>query len=98
MNITKRSGEEKYTLLPEGMIDTANAPTFEAAVEEAVSATKNLEIDFSKVEYISSSGLRVLLKAQKKMLSKGQMVICNVNEAVREVFELTGFNNILTIV
>lgn len=98
MTITKTVNDGKLTLAPQGMIDTANAPAFDTEMEIAVTETKNLVIDFSQVEYISSSGLRVLLKAQKKMASIGQMVLINVNETVKEVFELTGFTNVLTIV
>lgn len=98
MIITKTMNEDKLTLAPQGMIDTANATDFDAEVEIAVTETKNLELDFSGVEYISSSGLRVLLKAQKKMSSIGQMVLTHVNETVKEVLDLTGFTNVLTIV
>lgn len=98
MEITKSINEDKLTLAPQGMIDTANAPDFDAEVELAVTETKNLEIDFSGVEYISSSGLRVLLKAQKKMAAIGQLAISHVNDAVKEVLDLTGFSNVLTII
>lgn len=98
MTITKVVDGEKITLSPEGMLDTANAPAFEAAMEEVLQATKNLTLDFAKVEYISSSGLRVLLKAQKKIGTVGEMTLINVNQSVSEVFELTGFNSILNIV
>lgn len=65
MTITKNNDGTKLTLIPEGMIDTVNSQSFDEEVDAALSETKNLVIDFSKVEYISSSGLRVLLKAQK---------------------------------
>lgn len=98
MVITKSQNGDTLTLAPEGLLDTANAPAFEAEMEAATTATKDLVVDFAKVEYISSSGLRILLKAQKKMNGGGSMRLTNVNDNVKEVFELTGFIDILTIV
>lgn len=98
MTITKTAEGNKLTLIPEGLLDTANSPAFEAEVDKAIDETTDLLIDFAKVEYISSSGLRVLLKAQKKMNTKGQMQIANVNDTVKEVFEITGFTDILNII
>lgn len=98
MTINKVVDGDKITISPEGMLDTANAPAFEAAMEEVLQSTSNLTVDFAKVEYISSSGLRVLLKVQKKIGATGEMTLINVNQSVNEVFELTGFNSILNIV
>jgi len=95
MEFTKSKNGDVLTLAPNGILDTANAAAFETEVDAATNETKNLIIDFSKIEYISSSGLRVLLKAQKKMSAAGSLKLINVNDSVKEVFELTGFNDIL---
>lgn len=97
MTISKIQNGDKVVLSPEGLLDTANAPAFEKEMDAAVKETKKLVVDFAKVEYISSSGLRVLLKAQKAMNSVGSMTLVNVSDTVKEVFELTGFVDILTI-
>lgn len=81
----------------EGRLDTATSPQLEAALLEVIDDVKELIFDFSKLEYISSAGLRILLMMQKKMMKQGSMVIRHVNEIVAEVFEVTGFSNILTI-
>lgn len=97
MTFTKDEIDGKITLKLSGMLDTANSVEFETIMTEASDATSELTVDFSGIEYISSSGLRVLLKIQKKMAAKGAMIICNVNNAVKEVFDLTGFSEILTV-
>lgn len=97
MTFTKDEIDGKITLKLSGMLDTANSVEFETIMTEASDATSELTVDFSGIEYISSSGLRVLLKIQKKMAAKGTMIICNVNNAVKEVFDLTGFSEILTV-
>lgn len=81
----------------EGRLDTATSPQLEAALLEVIDDVKELIFDFSKLEYISSAGLRILLMMQKKMMKQGSMVIRHVNEIVAEVFEVTGFSDILTI-
>lgn len=81
----------------EGRLDTATSPQLEAALLEVIDDVKELIFDFSKLEYISSAGLRILLMMQKKMMRQGSMVIRHVNEIVAEVFEVTGFSDILTI-
>lgn len=98
MTITKTRNGEELMIAPEGMLDTVNAPAFDAEMEKAVAECQNLVLDFAKVQYISSSGLRVLLKTQKKVAAVGEMKLINVSASVKEVFELTGFTNILTIV
>lgn len=98
MTITKTRNGEELMIAPEGMLDTVNAPAFDAEMEKAVAECPNLVLDFAKVQYISSSGLRVLLKTQKKVAAAGEMKLINVSASVKEVFELTGFTNILTIV
>ena len=81
----------------EGRIDTITAPTLEKAINEDIGETQNLVLELKGVEYISSAGLRVLLGAQKKMQRIGTMKLVNVCEAVMEVFEMTGFADILVI-
>lgn len=81
----------------EGRLDTTSAPQLEAKLRQSLNGITRLELDFAALEYISSAGLRVLLAAQKVMNKQGQMVIRNVSETVMEVFEITGFTDILTI-
>ena len=80
-----------------GRLDTITAPELEKAIAEDIDGTKNLVLDIKGVEYISSAGLRVLLAAQKKMQKIGSMKLTNVCEEVMEVFEMTGFADILVI-
>ena len=96
MTITKTSNNDAVTLTLEGRLDTITAPDLE---KEIVSLTKasSLELDFSKLDYISSAGLRVLLTAHKTFAKKGGMIIKNVNETVLDIFEVTGFRDILSI-
>ena len=89
--------EPFFTAL-EGRLDTNTAPQLEAELKTSLSGITELELDFSGLEYISSAGLRVLLAAQKAMNRQGKLTIRNVNETIREVFEITGFVDILTIV
>lgn len=97
MEITKNVDGKKLTLAVSGRLDTTTAPELEEVVKESVEGIEELEIDFTNLEYISSAGLRVLLAAQKIMSEQGSMVIKGVNETVKEVFEVTGFCDILTI-
>lgn len=97
MEFTKTKNGDTLTIAPSGILDTASAATFEAEINAVIDEATNLIIDFAKVEYISSSGLRVLLKAQKKKSEGGSMTLTHVNESVMEVFNLTGFNDILKI-
>ena len=97
MNIIKNVEDKKLTLAVEGRLDTTTAPELEEVVKESVEGIEELEMDFSKLEYISSAGLRVLLATQKIMSEKGSMVIKGANETVKEVFDVTGFCDILTI-
>ena len=80
-----------------GRLDTTTAPALDKTIHEDIGNTKNLVLDIKDLEYISSAGLRVLLGAQKKMQKIGSMKVTNVCEAVMEVFEMTGFADILTI-
>ena len=80
-----------------GRLDTTTAPALDKAINEDIEETSNLVLDLKGIEYISSAGLRVLLSAQKKMQQMGSMKLKNVCEAVMEVFEMTGFADILVI-
>ena len=80
-----------------GRLDTTTAPVLDKTINEDLGDTKNLVLNLKELEYISSAGLRVLLSAQKKMQKVGAMKVTNVCEAVMEVFEMTGFADILTI-
>lgn len=97
MNINKSMNKTKLTVELEGRLDTTTAPQLEAELKTSMGEAKSLTLDFEKLDYISSAGLRVLLSAQKTMAKKEGMVIRNVNETVIEIFEVTGFIDILTI-
>ena len=97
MNIVKTSEGTKLTLAVEGRLDTTTAPQLEAELKSSLDGVTELTLDFEKLEYLSSAGLRVLLAAQKVMKKQGSMVVRHVNETIQEVFEVTGFVDILTI-
>ena len=92
----KRNAEETIIELA-GRLDTTTAPVLDKTINNDIEGTKNLVLDFKSIEYISSAGLRVLLGAQKMMQKIGSMKVTNVCEAVMEVFEMTGFADILAI-
>ncbi|MDO4540033.1 MAG: STAS domain-containing protein [Syntrophomonadaceae bacterium] len=85
----------KFTL--SGRLDTSTAPELEQELKTALEGVEKLAFDLAGLDYLSSAGLRVLLSAQKTMNKQGSMVVRNVNETVREIFEVTGFDDILTI-
>ena len=97
LNITKTKQDTKLTVAVEGRLDTTTAPDLEAALREDLDNVKDLVIDLGSLEYISSAGLRVLLTAQKIMMKQGQMVVTHPNDVIKEIFEVTGFCDILTI-
>ncbi len=97
MTITKQSDGSKLTLFLEGRLDTVTAPQLEAELNASLGGVTELVLNFEKLDYISSAGLRVLLSTQKKMSVGGSMKVTCVNETVNEVFEVTGFSDILTI-
>ena len=97
MTITKHLNGNKLTIALEGRLDTTTAPDLEAELKASLDSADSLIFDLDKLEYISSAGLRVLLSAQKIMSKKGGMKVTHVNEIVQEVFEVTGFADILTI-
>lgn len=97
MKIEKVCNDNEVVLNVSGRLDTTTAPSLESAVAETVVACERLVLDFAGLEYISSAGLRVILKAQKAMATKGGMKLLHVNETIMEIFEITGFSDILTI-
>ena len=97
MIINKTAEQTKLRLAPVGRLDTMTASEFEKELEASLVGVTELVIDLKKLSYISSAGLRVLLKAQKRMNAQGKMTVTGVNEVIMEVFEITGFADILTI-
>ena len=97
MTITKNLNGTALEIALAGRLDTMTAPELEAELNKDLGGADSLTLDFGKLDYTSSAGLRVLLTAHKAMAAKGGMKICNVNEVVQEVFEVTGFADILTI-
>ena len=97
MNIEKIIDGKKLTIALTGRMDTTTAPSLEADLKQSISDVEELALDFAGLEYISSAGLRVLLSAQKSMNHQGSMVVKNVNETIMEIFEVTGFVDILSI-
>ena len=97
MNITSNRDQNKLLAAVEGKIDTVTAPELEEFIKTNLDGVTELTLDLSHTDYISSAGLRVLLLAQKRMITQGTMEVINVNETVNEIFEVTGFSDILTI-
>ena len=97
MTIEIKRNAEETTIELAGRLDTTTAPALDKTISDDIGDTKKLVLDVKKVEYISSAGLRVFLAAQKKMQKIGSMKVINVCEEVMEVFEMTGFADILTI-
>ena len=97
MNINFEKNAENLTISLDGRLDTATAPELEEFLNTNLQGVKSLTVDCQKLTYVSSAGLRVLLSAQKKMQKIGSMKVTNVCEVVMEVFEMTGFADILTI-
>ena len=98
MTTTKALDNETLTIQVEGEINSTNAVDLDQAITSSIKGVKTLILDFEKLDYISSAGLRVILFAQKTMNSQGSMCIANVNSDIMETFELTGFTDILTII
>ena len=97
LTVKKMIENGKTVLALEGRLDTVTAPELESTVKEILPGLTELTLDFEKLEYISSAGLRVLLSTQKAMNGQGSMTVINVNETVMEIFDVTGFSDILTI-
>lgn len=97
MTIYKTLNGTQLTVALSGRLDTTTAPQLEAELKQSLDCVTGLTMDFKELEYISSAGLRVLLCAQKAMMKQGEMIVRNINETICEVFEVTGFSEILTI-
>ena len=97
MTVSKKTDGSHLTLTLEGRLDTTTAPQLEKELADSLESVTSLTFDFEKLEYISSAGLRVLLSAQKRMNKQGSMNIVHTGEAIMEIFEVTGFSDILTL-
>ena len=97
LKIEKKNEEKNLDLVLTGRLDTTTAPDLEKEVRESLEGVEKLTFDFAALEYISSAGLRVLLAAQKIMYKQGEMVVKNASDEVKEIFDVTGFSDILTI-
>ena len=97
MTIEKKINQDAVTLIVSGRLDTQTAPELEKELDSILSGLKELTFDMTNLEYVSSAGLRVILKAQKAMNAQGSMKLTGVNDSIMEVFDITGFLDILTI-
>ncbi len=97
LNINKNASGSNLTVSLEGRLDTTTAPQLEEELKSSLDGVTDLVIDIKDTQYISSAGLRVLLSAQKTMNKQGKMVVKNPSEEVKEIFDVTGFSDILTI-
>lgn len=97
MKINNQKEGTQLVIALEGRLDTTSAPQLDEAVKASIEGVELLVMDFAALEYISSAGLRVLLSTQKVMNKQGKMVIRNANDVVKEVFDMTGFSDILTL-
>ena len=97
LNIEKKANGTELTVALTGRLDTTTAPELETAIKESIDGITKLNIDMAALDYVSSAGLRVLLSAQKIMNKQGEMKVLRVSEAIMEIFEVTGFSDILTI-
>ena len=97
MTIEKCVNGTELAVVLSGRLDTTTAPQLEAELKASLDGVETLILDFAALEYLSSAGLRVLLAAQKTMNRQGSMVVRNVNETITEIFEVTGFCDILTV-
>ena len=97
MTIEKKINGEALTLIVSGRLDTQTASELEKELDSVLADIKELTFDFANLEYVSSAGLRVILKAQKAMNAQGSMKLTGVNDSIMEVFDITGFLDILTI-
>ena len=97
LNINKNLEDKTLNVALEGRLDTTTAPQLEAELKSMLPEVTALVMDFEKLEYISSAGLRVLLSAQKIMNKQGEMKLIHVNDVINEIFEVTGFSDILNI-
>ena len=98
MKITKSQNGNNLTVALEGRLDTNTAPELESVLKNSLDGITELTIDMAALDYLSSAGLRILLGAQKTMNKQGSMKVTNVNDTIMEIFEVTGFVDILTVV
>ena len=96
MTINKEAKGSKLTMAIEGRVDTTTAPELDNQLRDSIEGVTDLILDFTKVEYVSSAGLRVLLSAQKTMNKQGQMKLIGVSDDIKEIFDITGFSEILS--
>ncbi|MCR5690517.1 MAG: STAS domain-containing protein [Clostridiales bacterium] len=97
MNIVKTQDGSALTVALEGRLDSVTAPELDADIKASLDGVTELVLDFEKLDYISSAGLRVLLSAHKTMSQQGSMKVVRPNESVKEIFDITGFSEILTV-
>lgn len=97
MQITKTQTDASLTVALEGRLDTTTAPQLEAELKRSLNGIAALTLDLKALEYLSSAGLRVILSAQKVMNKQGGMVVKNANDTIMEIFEVTGFSDILNL-
>ena len=97
MTIKKSTKDKELEVKVSGRLDTTTAPQLEIELKQGIGNKELLILDFSELEYLSSAGLRVILAAQKVMNKQGKMIVRNVNETIMDIFEVTGFTDILTI-
>ncbi|MBR6473671.1 MAG: STAS domain-containing protein [Firmicutes bacterium] len=97
MIVSKTMEDNKLTVKVEGRLDTSTSPILEKELAELLADAEELVFDLEGLEYLSSAGLRILLATQKKMTEKGGMKVINVNDVISEIFDITGFSDILTI-
>ncbi len=97
LNIEKTIEDKRLVIALAGRLDTATAPQLETELKDCLDGVEALTLDFENLDYISSAGLRVLLSAQKTMNRQGEMKVIHVNETIGEIFEITGFTDVLTI-
>ena len=97
LNIEKKTDGSSLNIALEGRLDTMTSPQLEETLKDSLDGVTSLIMDFEKLEYISSAGLRVLLSAQKIMNKQGEMKLIHVNEVINEIFEVTGFSDILNV-
>ncbi len=97
LNITKNTNGPELMIALEGRLDTVTSPVLESELQNSLTGVESLIMDMEKLQYISSAGLRVLLTAQKVMNKQGSMVVKNASDDIKEIFDVTGFSDILTI-
>jgi len=97
MKITKKLDNDALLIELEGRLDTITSPELEKVINESLAGVTKLTLDFARLEYVSSAGLRVILSAQKIMSKQGEMFLINVSDSIKDIFEMTGFSEILNI-